>query len=184
MDASGYAVGAADLCAAGIGALHSNRFQQRDMTHKVCGPDCGAVFAVAERQRLDAKQTREPRAKPKTRTEHLADAQAVFNRSICARAEALRCISCGQHHTDVRDAGHDRSDGAQPALRFHEDDTHKQCVPCNQHKGGNAIEYRIALRTRIATSGSSSWSAVTRRRSTRLRTPPFLGWRRALGQHE
>ena len=184
MDASGYAVGAADLCAAGIGALHSNRVQQRDMTHKVCGPDCGAVFAVAERQRLDARQTREPRARLKTRTEHLADVQAVFNRSIRARAEALRCISCGRHHTDVRDAGHYRSDGAQPALRFHEDDTHKQCVPCNQHKGGNAIEYRIALRTRIATSGSSCWSAGTRRRSTRLRTPPFLGWRRALGQHE
>ncbi|WP_221290116.1 recombination protein NinG [Massilia aurea] len=101
-----------------------------------------------------------------------------------ARAEALRCISCGRHHTGIRDAGHYRSDGAQPALRFHEDDADKQCVPCNQHKGGNAIEYRIALRTRIATSGSSSWSAGTRRRSTRLRTPSILGRRRALGQPE
>ena len=88
MDASGYAVGAADLCAAGIGVRHSNRFQQHDMTHKMCGPDCSAVFAVAERQRLDAKQTREARAKLKTRTEHLADAQAVFNRSIRARRGA------------------------------------------------------------------------------------------------
>jgi hypothetical protein len=126
-----------------------NRFQPRNMTHKVCGPDCGAVFAVAERQRLDAKQTREAKAKLKTRTEHLADAQAVFNRYIRARDEALPCISCGRHHTGAWDAGHYRSVGAQPALRFHEDNTHKQCVPCNQHKGGNAIEYRIGLRTRI-----------------------------------
>jgi hypothetical protein len=121
-----------------------NRFQ-----HKVCGPDCGAVFAVAERQRLDAKQTREAKAKLKTRTEHLADAQAVFNRYIRARDEALPCISCGRHHTGAWDAGHYRSVGAQPALRFHEDNTHKQCVPCNQHKGGNAVEYRIRLRARI-----------------------------------
>jgi hypothetical protein len=104
---------------------------------------------VAERQRLGAKQTREAKAKLKTRTEHLADAQAVFNQYIRARDAALPCISCGRHHTGAWDAGHYRSVGAQPVLRFHGDNTHKQCVPCNQHKGGNAIEYRIGLRTRI-----------------------------------
>ena len=49
------------------------------MTHKVCGTECGPVFAAAERQRLDAKQTPEAKAKLNTRTEHLAYAQAVFN---------------------------------------------------------------------------------------------------------
>jgi hypothetical protein len=58
----------------------SNRFQPRKMMHKVCGPDCSTVFAVAERQRLDTKQTHEAKAKFKNRTEHLADVQAVFNR--------------------------------------------------------------------------------------------------------
>jgi len=126
-----------------------NRFAPRNMMHKVCGADCAAVHAAAERKRLDAKQTREAKTKLKTRTEHLADAQAVFNRYIRTRDAALPCISCGRHHTGAWDAGHYRSVGAQPALRFNEDNTHRQCVPCNQHKGGNAIEYRLGLLARI-----------------------------------
>jgi len=39
--------------------------------------------------------------------------------------------------------------GAAPQLRFDERNVHKQCVPCNQHKSGNAIEYRIGLCRRI-----------------------------------
>lgn len=127
----------------------ANRFQPRNMMHKVCGADCAAVHAAAERKRLDAKQTRERKAALKTRQDHLGDAQAVFNRYIRARDAALPCISCGRHHTGAWDAGHYRSVGAQPALRFHEDNCHKQCVPCNQHKGGNAIEYRLGLIARI-----------------------------------
>jgi len=126
-----------------------NRFAPRNMTHKVCSAECAIVHTAAERKRLEAKQTREAKARLKTRTEHLADAQAVFNRYIRARDEGKPCISCGRHHTGAWDAGHYRSVGAQPALRFNEDNTHRQCVPCNQHKGGNAIEYRIGLRARI-----------------------------------
>lgn len=36
-----------------------------------------------------------------------------------------------------------------PALRFEELNVHKQCVPCNQHKAGNIVEYRIRLVERI-----------------------------------
>jgi len=126
-----------------------NRFQPRSMMHKACSPECAIVHTTKERARLDAKQTRERRAALKTRQDHLGDAQAVFNRYIRARDAALPCISCGQHHTGAWDAGHYRSVGAQPALRFHEDNVHRQCVPCNQHKGGNAIEYRLGLLERI-----------------------------------
>lgn len=125
------------------------QFTPRSAWAKVCGADCAAVHAAAERKRLDAKQTRERKAALKTRQDHLGDAQAVFNRYIRARDAALPCISCGRHHTGAWDAGHYRSVGAQPALRFHEDNCHKQCVPCNQHKGGNAIEYRLGLIARI-----------------------------------
>jgi len=127
----------------------ANRFQPRNMGHKVCGPECAAVHAAKERQRLDAKQTRERKAALKTRSEHLKDAQAAFNAFIRERDAALPCISCGRHHTGAYDAGHYRSVGAQPALRFHEDNVHKQCVPCNQHKSGNAVEYRLGLIARI-----------------------------------
>lgn len=125
------------------------RFAPRSITHKVCGPECAAVFAVAERHRLDAKQTRERKAAMKSRADHLRDAQAAFNAFIRERDAALPCISCGRFHTGAYDAGHYRSVGAQAALRFHEDNTHRQCVPCNQHKSGNAIEYRLGLIARI-----------------------------------
>lgn len=127
----------------------ANRFQPRNMGHKVCGAECAAVHAVAERKRLDAKQTRERKQAMKSRADHLKDAQAAFNAWIRERDAALPCISCGRFHQGAYDAGHYRSLGAQPALRFHEDNCHKQCVPCNQHKSGNAVEYRIGLIARI-----------------------------------
>jgi hypothetical protein len=127
----------------------ATRFQPRNISHKVCGADCAAVHAMAERKRLDAKQTRERKQVLKTRGQHLKDAQAAFNAWIRERDAALPCISCGRFHQGAYDAGHYRSVGAQPALRFHEDNCHKQCVPCNQHKSGNAVEYRLGLIARI-----------------------------------
>ena len=59
------------------------------------------------------------------------------------------CISCGRYHVGKYDAGHYRSVGACPELRFCELNVHKQCVPCNQHKSGNVIEYRINLVNKI-----------------------------------
>ena len=127
----------------------ANRFQPRNMGHKVCGPECAVVHAATERKRLDAKQTRERKEAMRTRSDHLKSAQTAFNQWIRARDADLPCISCGRFHQGAYDAGHYRSVGAQPALRFHEDNCHKQCVPCNQHKSGNAVEYRLGLIDRI-----------------------------------
>lgn len=127
----------------------ANRFQPRNISHKVCGPECAAIHAVAERKRLDAKQTRERKQAMKTRSDYLKSAQAAFNKFIRERDAHLPCISCGRFHTGAYDAGHYRSVGAQPALRFHEDNVHRQCVPCNQHKSGNVVEYRLGLIARI-----------------------------------
>jgi hypothetical protein len=85
----------------------------------------------------------------KSRQQWLKEAQVAFNRYIRTRDAAEPCISCGRFHTGAYDAGHYRSVGAQPAIRFNEDNCHKQCVPCNQHKGGNVIEYRLRLLQKI-----------------------------------
>ena len=132
-----------------------NRFQPRNMTHKVCGPECGAVFAVAERKRLVAKQTREAKAKLKTRSDWLKEAQVAFNAYIRARDAALPCICCGrtsekQYLTGTNwDCGHYRSTGSAPHLRFHEDNAHRQLTVCNRHGAGRAVDYRIGLIARI-----------------------------------
>ena len=47
----------------------ATRFRPRNMMHKCCGAECAEIFAVAERKRLDAKQTRERKQEMKTRSD-------------------------------------------------------------------------------------------------------------------
>lgn len=85
----------------------------------------------------------------KTRSQWLKEAQIAFNAYIRVRDQSQPCISCGARDREFWDAGHYRSVGAAPQLRFHEDNCHKQCIPCNQYRSGNAVEYRLALVARL-----------------------------------
>lgn len=134
-------------------AVCREKFQPRSMTHKACKPECAVIHAEAIRKAQDRKSDRERRVALKTRQDWLREAQTAFNAFIRARDHDQPCISCGRFHTGSYDAGHYRSVGAQPALRFDESNVHKQCVPCNQHKGGNIIEYRIRLVEKIGRVG-------------------------------
>lgn len=130
-------------------AVCREQFEPRNMMHKACKPECAATLAESIRKAQERKSDRERRLAMKSRQEWLKEAQAAFNAYIRARDHAQPCISCGRFHTGSYDAGHYRSVGAQPALRFNETNVHKQCVPCNQHKGGNIVEYRIRLIEKI-----------------------------------
>lgn len=127
-------------------------FEPRSMAHKVCGPECAVLLVAQEKASAVRKERQEGLAKLKTRAAWLKDAQAAFNAFIRARDHDQPCISCGRFHEGSYDAGHYRSVGAQPALRFNENNVHKQCVPCNQHKGGNVVEYRLRLIQKIGAS--------------------------------
>lgn len=123
---------------------------------KACGFDCelalGLIAAAksrANREKTERKVVKEKREALKTRQQWLKEAQTVFNAWIRERDKDLPCISCGRYHTGAFDAGHYRSVGAAGHLRFSEDNCWKQCVPCNQHKAGNVVEYRIRLVVRI-----------------------------------
>lgn len=122
----------------------------------VCGPVCAyrrADVLAAKKKHLDAKAERADTAARKLaikpRAKWLAEAQAAFNAFVRQRDAHLPCISCGRFHKGAYDAGHYRSVGSMPALRFVEDNCHRQCVPCNQYKAGNVVEYRIGLVARI-----------------------------------
>lgn len=121
-----------------------------------CSPECGVQIAQAaqakERKSIEQRERKELQArkeKLKSRSEHAKEAQAEFNRWVRLRDADLPCISCGRYHQGKYDAGHFRSVGSNPALRFEPLNCHKQCVPCNQHMSGNAIEYRIGLVAKI-----------------------------------
>lgn len=128
------------------------QFTRLRMTQKACSPECAQKLAEQERMKKALREHREQKERLKTRQDWLREAQSAFNAYIRERDRDLPCISCGRYHTGAYDAGHYRSVGAAPQLRFDERNVHKQCVPCNQHKSGNAIEYRIGLRKRIGDS--------------------------------
>jgi hypothetical protein len=96
-----------------------------------------------------AIQAGRKRLKVKTRSEWLKEAQASFNAYIRARDERLPCISCGRNNNVKMNAGHYRSVGSMPALRFEPLNCWKQCEACNSYLSGNLIEYRKELLMRI-----------------------------------
>ncbi|RML58335.1 Bacteriophage lambda NinG [Pseudomonas syringae pv. pisi] len=125
----------------------------------VCGEiDCAIAHGQSEKGRAIAGKAlaevgrREIKVRKealKSRSDHMKDTQTAFNAWIRERDAALPCVSCGRHHQGKYDAGHYRTVGSNPALRFEPLNCHKQCVPCNQHKSGNVVEYRLELVRRI-----------------------------------
>jgi hypothetical protein len=123
---------------------------------KVCGPLCAIAWAqklatqkAARAKRDERKSLREALEKAKTRGTHLRELQGAFNAWVRARDAGHPCISCGRHHQGQLHAGHYRSVGSEPALRFEPDNCHLQCAPCNTHLSGNLIPYRINLIKKI-----------------------------------
>ena len=115
---------------------------------------------LAEKNRKDAEkqhkqQKRQHRAdkaefKANDRSKQLALAQKAFNSFIRYRDRECDCISCGRPTKPAQSqAGHYRSVGAAPHLRFNQFNNNKQCVQCNLHKSGNAVDYRINLVKKI-----------------------------------
>lgn len=115
----------------------------------VCSPSCAIEKAKVMRERAAKKEYRAEKEKQKGRDEWIKDAQDAFNAYIRQRDADLPCISCGRHHQGQYHAGHYRTRGAHPELRFNELNVHKQCAPCNDHLHGNLINYRIELIKRI-----------------------------------
>jgi hypothetical protein len=108
-------------------------------------------LAKVERRKIKVRKE-----KLKSRADHLREAQAAVNEYVRLRDAHLPCISCDSTPNDDDlmtgsrwDAGHYRSVGACPELRFEPLNIHRQCVKCNRNLSGNAVEYRIRLVLRI-----------------------------------
>lgn len=87
--------------------------------------------------------------KLKTRTDWLNEVQVIFNEFIRLRDKGLPCISCAKNNEVKWNAGHYRSVGGNPELRFNELNVWKQCEHCNTYLHGNLIEYRKGLVKKI-----------------------------------
>lgn len=125
-------------------------------TQQVCSVQCAMVMGKRKSEEARKKQAKADRLLQrqklqalKSRSDWLKDLQKVFNQFIRLRDKDLPCISCGRYHQGQWHAGHYRSRGAYPELRFDEQNVHKQCSVCNNHKSGNTTEYRINLVRKI-----------------------------------
>ena len=127
-------------------------FVPQRLGQAVCNYACGLAIkdvnqekarkALAQVERSEIKVRKE---KLKSRADHLREAQTAFNEWVRLRDADRPCISCGRHHDGQYHAGHFRSVGANPELRFEPDNVWKQCAPCNTHLSGNLVNYRISL---------------------------------------
>lgn len=141
-------------------------FQPTRPLQMVCSTKC----AYSYQKKLKEKKWRKEKARRKkelmTHSEWLKIAQMTFNKYIRERDKEEKCISCPSKLSGKYDAGHFFSVGSYPNLRFNENNTHGQCVACNQHKHGNINEYRIRLPERI---GKEAFVELERKRNEPLK---------------
>ncbi len=137
------------------------KFAPMRLGQKVCSPDCALAIkdkhatparkAIADRERREVRVRKE---KLKSRSDHLREAQQAFNEFIRWRDRIAghACISSGlplDWSGNQTDAGHYRSTGAAPHLRFNENNCHAQRKLDNRYLSGNAVDYRVGLIARI-----------------------------------
>lgn len=123
------------------------KFEPTRPMQSVCSPLCAMEKAKTDRTKAEKKQDRQRKLKLKTRSEWIKDAQKVCNLFIRTRDRGRPCISCGVTLANDGagggyDAGHLRSVGSAPHLRFHEDNIFGQCKRCNRYGAGRALDAR------------------------------------------
>ena len=137
------------------------KFDPRQPMATVCSPGCALTLAQSKRAKAEKvaqvkerKADRQKRERLKTKGEWTREAQAAFNAFIRARDAGQPCICCGRTSTGATsggewDAGHYRSRGSAPHLRFDERNVHAQLKQCNRYDSGNVVGYRLGLIARI-----------------------------------
>lgn len=105
-------------------------------------------------ERVERREIRARKQKLKSRGDYMREAQQAFNQFIRLRDQLAghACISSGRPldwSGNAVDAGHYRSVGSAPHLRFDERNCHAQSKHDNQFKSGNAVDYRLGLIARI-----------------------------------
>jgi len=141
-------------------------FEKKRYNQLVCSPQCAYAYQKQQREKKAKrewnKKKKEIKESLKTKKDYEKELQVIFNSYIRDRDKHQPCISCGASAgTFTPNAGHYYPAGTYKNLRFDEDNTHGQCVHCNQHKHGNLNEYRFGLEKRI---GKERLEALDKRR--------------------
>lgn len=118
------------------------RFEVFNSLQFVCSVNCALVYAKKETEKNRKAETKAAKEKLKTNSQWIKEAQVEFNKFIRLRDSGDSCISCSRVEKDIEnhvggkwDAGHYKTRGAYPELRFEEYNCHKQCKKCNGGAG-------------------------------------------------
>lgn len=126
-----------------------------------CSPECGLTIARAKKEQADQRKRSDERKADRAKLEQFKtkpkltkEAQDEFNRYIRLRDAGRTCICCDRPLGEDQpggsyDAGHYRSVGSAPHLRFDERNVHAQRKRCNLWGAGRAVDYRLGLINRI-----------------------------------
>lgn len=133
-----------------------DKFVQYQFNNKFCKEiDCQvqkSLYLVEKMQQQKLKEinkdVKQRKEKLKTTSDYLKELQVVFNKWVRARDKGLNCISCNKP-AKKENAGHYRSVGSSPTLRFEPLNVHLQCEYCNTYQHGNLIPYRQNLIKKI-----------------------------------
>lgn len=130
-----------------------NKFEpQYNKVQNVCSFSCAIELTNQKNKLVKSKEwTKEKKIRKealKTNSDYIKELQVIFNKWIRLRDKGLNCISCNKP-AKKENAGHYRSAGGNPELRFETLNCHLQCEYCNTYLHGNLIDYRINLITKI-----------------------------------
>ncbi len=141
-------------------------FEKQRPMQVVCSPKCAIAYNLTQKEkkakkleaaarRLQREILKKRKRDLETKPELIKKAQTAFNAFIRTRDRDKPCISCGRplpNRPNGFDAGHYRSVGSAPNLRFEELNCHGQCKHCNNYLSGNHVNYRLGLIERIGLS--------------------------------
>lgn len=133
------------------------KFVAQRLGQAVCSYPCGLAIkdvnqtkarkAIAEVGRKELQSAKE---RVKRKPQYMDEAQKAFNAYVRARDAGQPCISCGTTADVQYCAGHYRTVGSCPELRFEPLNVHRQCNRnCNMGKSGNILGYRPRLLQKI-----------------------------------
>ena len=112
---------------------------------------CAVGFAKEKERKKFKTDTREMKKEllQKDRKYQLVLAQNAFNAFIRERDRGYPCIDCGCYEAAQWQAGHYKTRGGFPELRFEESNVFKQCSQCNKNGLRGTVEFRRNLVERI-----------------------------------
>lgn len=134
-----------------------NKFEPKAFLEKYCqNHDCQiekntqmALKNLAKYKKEKKERVKQTKESLQTKSDYVKILQILVNRYVKLRDTGLPCISCQKEIKNKRDSGHYFSVGNYPSVRFDLRNINSQCINCNQFNGGNLIEYRKHLITKI-----------------------------------